>query len=153
MQQLIFEAKDSTEFRALLGRILESSTLSCGQIAIKAGMPRSTAYSLPGTKRLGLPSNPEQIRDFVRACGLSVTQIELVMHLWLKLQNETEEEAAAGDGILPGLVVGAVQSGKSRIATDAMLAWHELRGVRVDHHQFGVSPPRLRETSGIDLLQ
>ncbi|MEV7555995.1 hypothetical protein AB0N89_40800 [Amycolatopsis sp. NPDC089917] len=90
-QQLTFEAKDATEFRALLGRVLDASPLSCGQIAIKTGMPRSTAYSLRDTKRPGLPSNPEQVIAFVRACGLTTTQTELVMDLWEKLQQEAED--------------------------------------------------------------
>lgn len=96
-QQLVFEAKDATEFRELLGRILESSPLSCGQIAIKTGMPRSTAYSLPNTNRPGLPSNPEQVIAFVRACGLTPTQAQLVMDLWTKLQHEAENTRAVDD--------------------------------------------------------
>ncbi|KZB86543.1 hypothetical protein [Amycolatopsis regifaucium] len=96
-QQLVFDASDATEFRALLGRILADSPLSCGQISIKTGMPRSTAYSLPDTKRPGLPSNPDQVRAFVKACGLTPTQIDLVMDLWTKLHRATENVRSSGD--------------------------------------------------------
>lgn len=101
-QQLVFEAADATEFRALLGRILQASPLSCGQIAIKTGMPRSTAYSLPDTKRPGVPSNPEQVAAFVSACGLTNTQIDLVMDLWKKLNWGTEDIRAGGDKAVTG---------------------------------------------------
>lgn len=70
-------------------------------------MPRSTAYSLPNTKRPGLPSNPNQVIDFVRACGLTNTQIELVMDLWQKLQQEAENTA-------PGTVQSPSSLARSR---------------------------------------
>ncbi|UJW36918.1 hypothetical protein L3Q67_45460 (plasmid) [Saccharothrix sp. AJ9571] len=89
--QLTFDAETPTDFRALLGKIVANSTLSCGQVAIKTGMPRSTAYSLIDTKRGGLPSNPGQVRAFVRACGLTSTQVDLVMDCWTKLQQEIEK--------------------------------------------------------------
>ncbi|OXM54652.1 hypothetical protein CFP71_19270 [Amycolatopsis thailandensis] len=96
-QQLVFEAGDATEFRALMGRILDTSPLSCGQISIKTGMPRSTAYSLPDTKRPGLPSNPDQVEAFVKACGLTPIQIDLVKDLWHKLHREAENTRAGSD--------------------------------------------------------
>jgi hypothetical protein len=98
--QLTFEATTPAEFRQLLGQIRESSGLSCGQIAIKTKMPRSTAYSLPNSSRPGLPSNREQVSDFVRACGLSKTQRDVVMDLWTALHNELEnakDNRAAGN--------------------------------------------------------
>ncbi|WP_143267073.1 hypothetical protein [Amycolatopsis thailandensis] len=128
-QQNVYEAADATEFRALLGRVLGQSPLSCGQIAIKTGMPRSTAYSLPDTKRPGLPSNPDQVEAFVKACGLTPTQIDLVMDLWHKLHQEAENirsngEKAADDTAPPSMTKRAeaasgLPSKYERILTDS----------------------------------
>lgn len=88
--QLDLRATNAKEFRALLGRIRDAAGLSGGQIATKTGMPRSTAYALTDTNRPGLPSNEDQIRVFVEACGLTATQVDNVRDLWLKLHNEQE---------------------------------------------------------------
>ncbi|EME52372.1 hypothetical protein [Amycolatopsis decaplanina] len=137
-QQLVFEAADATEFRALLGRILDTSPLSCGQIAIKTGMPRSTAYSLPDTKRPGLPSNPDQVAAFVRACGLTPTQVDLVMDLWKKLHRATENtRISSGEGKDKSTTEQATpeairellsQAADSKIVLDtSVLAWEPRR--------------------------
>lgn len=108
-KQLTFEAGTPTEFRALLSRIRTTSGLSCGQIAIKTGMPRSTAYSLPDVKRPGLPSNPDQVRDFVEACGLTSTQVDLVMDRWQSLH----------DNVDAGKATTAAELGRAAKANDA----------------------------------
>lgn len=97
--QLDLRATNAKEFRALLGRIRDAAGLSGGQIATKTRMPRSTAYALTDTNRPGLPSNEDQIRGFVEACGLTATQVDNVRDLWLKLHNEQEnaKNAKAAD--------------------------------------------------------
>lgn len=89
--ELDLRATNAKEFRELLGRIRDSAGLSGGQVATKTGMPRSTAYALTDTNRPGLPSNEDQIRAFVQACGLTATQVDNVRDLWLKLYNEQED--------------------------------------------------------------
>lgn len=167
-RQLTFEAKDSTEFRALLGRILDTSPLSCGQIAVKTGMPRSTAYSLPDTKRPGLPSNPAQVVDFVRACGLPPTQVELVMDLWQKLQQEAENtrtsEGRKNGGPLStsSMLIGEdLQVALSHLTLKELLQHGYITDEDLDHAKlrdliqtgFGGKRPRRLATSWTDLLQ
>lgn len=88
--QLDLRATNATEFRELLGRIRDAAGLTGGQIANKTQMPRSTAYSLTNTNRPGLPSNEDQVLAYVRACGLTATQVDVVRDLWRKLHNEQE---------------------------------------------------------------
>lgn len=123
--QLTLEATTPAEFRKLLGEIRETSGLSCGQIAVKTKMPRSTAYSLPNPSRPGLPSNQEQVRDFVRACGLTETQLDVVMDLWTALHNEIEnakDNRVAGNSATPDVghrtMVELARFGDSAIAED-----------------------------------
>lgn len=102
--QLDLRATNAKEFRELLGRIRDSAGLTSGQIASKTQMPRSTAYSLTSTTRQGLPSNEEQVLAFVKACGLTPTQVDVVQDLWRRLHNERENarDAAKAAKTRPG---------------------------------------------------
>lgn len=122
--QLRFHATTATEFRELLGKVQRSAGLSCGQIAAKTGMPRSTAYSLPNTKRPGLPSNPDQVRVFVKACGLTEAQIDIVLDLWMVLQNNQESTQHISTGGDPNLDLSS-----PRARDDADKVFARLLGV------------------------
>lgn len=76
----------------MLAGIRQQAGLTCGQIAIKIGMPRSTAYSLTDRKRSRLPSNPEQVRAFILACGLTATQVDVVMDCWQALNRGSDDD-------------------------------------------------------------
>ncbi|WP_326960510.1 hypothetical protein [Amycolatopsis sp. NBC_01286] len=145
-QQLTFEAKDATEFRALLGRIIKESPLSCSQVAIKTGMPRSTAYSLPNIKRPGLPSNPAQVTDFVRACGLSATQTALVMDLWEKLRREAENARTASENAKSRSASAAIEMSCEDLS-DVVLAL-KAAGIEGVPHTGEVMQPDLRAYNG-----
>ncbi|MGW5703855.1 hypothetical protein [Amycolatopsis japonica] len=174
-QQLTFEATTASEFRSLLGRILDTSPLSCGQIAIKTGMPRSTAYSLPDTKRPGLPSNPDQVRDFVKACGLSPTQIELVMDLWSTLQAQAENDDDTSKTTEDTISTWTLGNGQGKTRAAAEVFYGEMGRISSQRHAqvarlaqlgdglpallvdlaeaFKDQPSRRRDTSWTDLMQ
>ncbi|WP_184694480.1 hypothetical protein [Saccharothrix tamanrassetensis] len=63
----------------MLDRIRREAGLSCGQIAVKAGIPRSQAYALVDAKRSALPNKPDQVIAFLRACNLSPMHADIVM--------------------------------------------------------------------------
>ncbi|MEV7554641.1 hypothetical protein AB0N89_33910 [Amycolatopsis sp. NPDC089917] len=168
-QELVFEAVDAAGFRALMGRILDTSPLSCGQISIKTGMPRSTAYSLPDTKRPGLPSNPDQVEAFVKACGLTPTQVDLVMDLWQKLHQEAENIRAVSEKAVSTTPAPSVSETDKALFRQLSLntgvqftaerirsscGEDEPRGPRpIDWASLGVTPPYpRRNTSWTELL-
>ena len=85
-------AATPVEFRQLLDHIRISAGLTPSQIAIKTTIPRSQAYNMVAANRATLPSKPEQVRQFVEACGLSPVQVGLVMTLWSKLDQQAREQ-------------------------------------------------------------
>lgn len=86
-------ADTPVEFRQLLHYIRMRAGLTPSQIAIKTTIPRSQAYNMVAGTRTTLPSKPEQVREFVEACGLSPVQVGLVMSLWSKLDQQAREQA------------------------------------------------------------
>ena len=86
-------ASTPADFRRLLDNIRKRAGLTSSQIAIKTTIPRSQAYNLVAATRTTLPSKPEQVRQFVEACGLSPVQVGLVMSLWEKLDQQTRVQA------------------------------------------------------------
>jgi len=89
-------AATPVEFRQLLDHIRISAGLTPSQIAIKTTIPRSQAYNMVAANRATMPSKPEQVRQFVEACGLSPVQVGLVMTLWGKLDQQAREQHLAG---------------------------------------------------------
>jgi hypothetical protein len=85
-------AENPVEFRRLLDRIREAAGLSCGQIAVKAQMPRSQAYNLVSKTRTTLPSRREQVAAFVKACNLAPVQMDIVLDTWRKLYDKQVEQ-------------------------------------------------------------
>lgn len=81
-------------FRSMLGEIRGWSGLSGGQIAVKANLPRSTAYALTNPNRPGMP-NPDHVALFLEACGLTVTQVELVTLLWETTREKVERDKSS----------------------------------------------------------
>jgi hypothetical protein len=91
-------ATTPVEFRQLLDHIRVRAGLTPSQIAIKTTIPRSQAYNMVAVTRTTLPSKPEQVREFVEACGLAPVQVGLVMNLWSNLDQQAREEQEAGRG-------------------------------------------------------
>lgn len=122
--QLNLHASTAKEFRELLGRIRDTAGLSGGQIAAKTGMPRSTAYSLTSTNRPGLPSNSEQVRAFVQACGLSATKVDVVMDLWNRLhaQADSSRNDLSALGVDPDLPLGD-KSARTFVSDNNFYSW------------------------------
>ena len=89
-------ASTPAEFAQLLNRIMTAADMKASEVTIKVGkekLPRSQAYSMVSADRTTLPSKPEQVRDFVKACRLAPVQVGLVMDLWTKLDQQARERA------------------------------------------------------------
>ncbi len=84
-------AENPGEFAALLRYILNASGLTAGQVAVKAKIPRSQAYSLIKPGRTTLPAKQEQVVDFVTACGVTEMQRDVVLSIYQQLQREQQE--------------------------------------------------------------
>lgn len=74
-------ASTAAEFAALLRKIQVRSGLSVPEVARRAGLPRSQAYSM--LTRGTLPTKPAQVRLFVTTCGLPEPLVAVVMGLWV----------------------------------------------------------------------
>lgn len=85
----------TAEFLALLREMAQQSTRSKGQIAAFADIPRSTAYSFMSPSNTALPSNPDQVRKYAKACGLEEPQIEQLMRSWKRLDTIRSRSATA----------------------------------------------------------
>lgn len=97
LQRSVLRADTAAEFRSMLDRIRREAGLSCGQIAVKTGIPRSQAYALVDVKRAALPSKPDQVVAFLQACNLSPMHTDIVMDLLRELrqpQGATEPAAS-----------------------------------------------------------
>jgi len=77
----VLRAETGGEFRNMLDQVREAARLTCGQIAVKANIARSTAYALVDGNKDAVPNKPDQVRSFVTACNLSPVQVEVVMEL------------------------------------------------------------------------
>lgn len=75
----------TAEFLSLLRQMAQQSPRSKGQIAAFSGIPRSTAYSFMSPANTALPSNPDQVRAYAQACGLTAAGIEQLMRSWKQL--------------------------------------------------------------------
>ncbi|WP_181320776.1 hypothetical protein [Saccharothrix carnea] len=82
------EAGTPGEFISLLRRVQVRSGLTPAEIAVRGGIPRSTAYRFVNDqKNTALPTKMEQVRAFLVACGLPEPQVEKVMVVWCELQG------------------------------------------------------------------
>jgi hypothetical protein len=97
-------ARTPAEFAQLLNRIRARAGLTCGQIATKAKIPRSQAYSLVDKNRTTLPTKRSQVCAFVEACGLHPHQVEGVMRLWSKLLEAKTAPAVPAENTEPRLL-------------------------------------------------
>jgi hypothetical protein len=86
-------ASTPAQFSQLLNRVMTAADLRASEVAIKAKIPRSQAYSMVSGNRTALPSKPEQVRAFVKACGLNPVQATTVIDLWAKLDQQARELA------------------------------------------------------------
>ncbi|MFE9746708.1 helix-turn-helix domain-containing protein [Saccharothrix saharensis] len=76
------------EFISLLRRIQVRSGLTPAEVAVRGGIPRSTAYRFVNDqKNTSLPTKMEQVRAFAVACGLPEAQVEKVVVVWCELQG------------------------------------------------------------------
>ncbi|WP_433271033.1 hypothetical protein ACQPZF_11400 [Actinosynnema sp. CS-041913] len=98
VQRSMLRAESATEFRSMLDRIRREAGLSCGQIAVKAGIPRSQAYALVDAKRSALPNKPDQVIAFLRACNLSPMHADIVMDRLSDLKRRHVAEGVAVQG-------------------------------------------------------
>ncbi|MEV6832090.1 hypothetical protein [Amycolatopsis sp. NPDC051102] len=70
------------DFRALLKLVLDRAGLTCGQIAMKTSINRSSLYNLVDVRRSGLPTKPGQVLSFLYAAGLQLQQVATIMRSW-----------------------------------------------------------------------
>jgi hypothetical protein len=87
-------AETPAEFCGLLDRIRTAADLTCGQIAAKTGMPRSQAYNMVAKNRTSLPSRRDQVAAFTKACNLAPLQVDIVLDLWGKLNDQQVQQRA-----------------------------------------------------------
>ena len=105
-------AETPAQFRSMLSRIAKAAGLTAGQIAVKAGIPRSQAYALAKESAV-LPRKPEQVRAFLQACNVSPAQVAEVMQVWGELSDRDGETALTAEA-------GAVRA--SDVTRDVMLS-------------------------------
>jgi hypothetical protein len=112
-------ADTPAEFRQLLDYIRVRAGLTSSQIAIKTAIPRSQAYNMVAATRTSLPSKPDQVREFVSACGLAPVQVGLVMDLWGKLDQQAREQAAVrASSLVHGLTASEEVASSRRLFED-----------------------------------
>ena len=80
-------ATTEAEFVELLRLIRRRSGCSPAEIGRRAGIPRSQAYALVDKRRDTAPTNPDQLRAFLHACGLPEPQTAQVLRLWTTLRD------------------------------------------------------------------
>lgn len=81
-------AATPAEFISLLRRIQVRSGLTPAEVAVRGGIPRSTAYRFVNDrKNTSLPAKMEQVRAFAVACGLPDAQVEQVVVVWCELHG------------------------------------------------------------------
>jgi hypothetical protein len=85
------------EFIAVLRLVQVRSGLSPAQIAIRADIPRSTAYRFVDNKKnSALPTKVEQVKAFLAGCRLPDNQVRKVVLLWTDLRElESENRSSA----------------------------------------------------------
>ncbi|QVI19673.1 hypothetical protein KHQ06_25370 [Nocardia tengchongensis] len=104
------------EFLALLRHILQQSGCPASKVALKAGLPRSTAYHFVSQKNTVLPKYERQVRMFATGCGLSPEQIDQVCRNWLAL-DEAESDTPDPEVLGPDLNTSArhIQTGSGSV--------------------------------------
>ncbi|MEO6086694.1 MAG: hypothetical protein ABIQ18_26630 [Umezawaea sp.] len=81
-------AADAGEFIALLRLVQVRSGLSPAQVAVRSGIPRSTAYRfVDNRKNTALPTKVEQVKAFLVGCRLPEHQVRRVVLLWTDLRE------------------------------------------------------------------
>ncbi|WHT21875.1 helix-turn-helix transcriptional regulator [Crossiella sp. CA-258035] len=91
------ELKASTvaEFLALLRTLQHRSGANRSRLAGRSGIPKSSLYNLLDRNRTVLPQNSDQVRRFVKACGLDEHAVTQVMRVWADLYDQGRESSAA----------------------------------------------------------
>jgi len=145
-------ATTPVEFRQLLDRIRQRAGLTPSQIAVKTTIPRSQAYNMVAVGRTTLPSKPEQVREFVEACGLAPVHVGLVMSLWSMLDQQAREQAA---GRALSLIDGGAASDTMQITRsvvgEATVPFPVLFEDSPKYRRKGPAPAR-RKRAASDLL-
>ncbi|MET0136466.1 MAG: hypothetical protein ABW215_23005 [Kibdelosporangium sp.] len=81
-------AASAEAFITLLRRVQLRSGRKPAEIAVHAGIPRSTAYRfVDDRKNTALPTKAEQVRAFLVACRLPAHQVQQIMVLWTELRQ------------------------------------------------------------------
>ncbi|MEU4806326.1 hypothetical protein [Actinosynnema sp. NPDC023587] len=106
VQRSVLRADSAAEFRSMLDRIRREAGLSCGQIAVKTGIPRSQAYALVDVKRAALPSKPDQVVAFLQACNLSPMHTDIVMDRLRELRQPQVLTKPTASGLADDYLAG-----------------------------------------------
>lgn len=127
------EVETVADFRALLVLVLERSGLTCGQIAAKTSIGRSSVYNLADVRRTGLPTKPDQVQEFLCACGLQLRQVGTVMRSWELLDAERAKPTGKSAAAEPPPTMPITQLSPREILQEAV----SRRGARI--RDFAVS--------------
>jgi hypothetical protein len=92
MRESELVARNPQEFTELLHTVQQRSGLNAGEIAKKAGIPRSQAYAM--IRRGTLPTKVDQVKGFLDACGLPERQARHVLSLWNELHEREHRRDA-----------------------------------------------------------
>lgn len=98
--ELEITAASAPEFLALLRKVQARSGRTAGQLAKYTGLPRSTVYNFVSEKNVALPRKPGQVQRFCHGCRLTDAQIDQVMQLWEKL-DENHPRKPASEFVFP----------------------------------------------------
>ncbi|MCG8919420.1 hypothetical protein L6E12_26955 [Actinokineospora sp. PR83] len=123
-------ARSPAELSALLALVLDKAGLTAGQVAVKTGLPRSTAYTLIKPDD-SLPSTVEQIQALLCGCGLEPSQIQKVMDLWADLHRAritALRKKAAPEGPDTGTPAGS----PAPVARETTAPVHDDRAAIID---------------------
>jgi hypothetical protein len=115
------------DFRALLALVLKRAGLTCGQIAAKTSIGRSSVYNLVDVRREGLPTKGDQVQEFLCACGLQLRQVATVMRSWELLDAQRAKPTGKPAATTPPAATPIAQLSPREILQEAVGA----RGPRV----------------------
>lgn len=90
-------AASARDFIGVLRLVQVRSGLTPAQVALRSGIPRSTAYRfVDDRKNTALPTKAEQVRAFLVGCGLPDHQVRKTVLLWTDLREaESAQRSAA----------------------------------------------------------
>ena len=101
------------EFISVLRLVQVRSGLSPAQIAIRADIPRSTAYRFVDNKKnSALPTKVEQVKAFLAGCRLPEHQVWKVVLLWTDLREFESENRSSGESANHRVLTGEIAEAK-----------------------------------------